>query len=328
MPPASMSKLMTVYMVFDDLTAGRLSLQDTFRVSEVAWRKGGSKMFVEVDSRVTVEDLLRGVIVQSGNDACIVLAEGIAGTEETFADRMNAVASDLGLRNSHFTNATGWPDPNHGMSARDLAVLSYRLIRDFPDYYTYFAELEFTFNGIRQGNRNPLLYKNLGADGLKTGHTEASGYGLTASAVRDDRRLILVVNGLTSVNERSQEAERLLEFGFRDFDNYLLFKAGELITEADVWLGAAKTVPLMIEDHMLVSMERSARADLRVAVSYEGPIAAPIEKGAPLATLTASAPGMRTIETELVAGAAVKELSTFARIGAAINYLLWGPKDN
>ena len=326
MPPASMSKLMTVYLVFEELAAGRLSLQDTFRVSEEAWRKGGSKMFVEVDSRVTIEDLLRGVIVQSGNDACIVLAEGLAGSEQAFADLMNEKARSLGLTNSHFTNATGWPDPRHEMSPRDLAVLSHRLIWEFPQYYGYFSELEFTFNGIRQGNRNPLLYKNVDADGLKTGHTEASGYGLTASAVRNERRLILVVNGLESVNQRSKEAERMLDYGFREFDNYLLFKSGELVTEADVWLGDAPSVPLIIERDVLVTMARDARDDMKVTAVYDGPVPAPVEKGAPLATLSIEAPGMRSIEAPLVAGADVRELSTFARIGAALNYLLWGPQ--
>ena len=324
-PPASMSKLMTIYLVFDELAAGRLSLQDTFRVSEEAWRKGGSKMFVEVDSRISVEDLLRGVIVQSGNDACIVLAEGLAGSEQAFADQMNERARELGLTNSHFTNATGWPAPRHEMSPRDLAILTHRLIRDFPQYYGYFSELEFTYNGIRQGNRNPLLYKNADADGLKTGHTEASGYGLAASAVRNERRLILVVNGLTSVNQRSEEAERMLDYGFREFDNYLLFKPGELVTEADVWLGDAPSVPLVIEHEVLVTMARNARSDMKVTALYEGPVPAPVEKGTPLATLTIEAPGMRAIEAALVAGADVKELSTFARIGAALNYLLWGP---
>ena len=325
MPPASMSKLMTVYMVFDELAAGRLSLQDTFRVSEAAWRKGGSKMFVEVDSRITVEDLLRGVIVQSGNDACIVLAEGLAGSEEAFADQMNYKARTLGMTNSHFTNATGWPDPRHEMSPRDLAILTHRLIRDFPEYYGYFSELEFTYNGIRQGNRNPLLYKNVDADGLKTGHTEASGYGLAASAGRSERRLILVVNGLGSVNQRSEEAERLLDYGFREFDNYLLFKSGELVTEADVWLGDSPSVSLVMEREVLVTMARNTRSDMKVTAVYDGPVPAPVEKGTRLATLTIEAPGMRTIEAALVAGADVRELSTFARIGAALNYLLWGP---
>src|SRR5690554_4742122 len=198
MPPASMSKIMTVYAVFDRIRQGRLSLEDTLPVSERAWRMGGSKMFVEIGDDIRVEDLLRGVIVQSGNDACVVLAEGLSGSEEAFANELNRLADDIGLRDSAFRNATGWPAEGHVMSARDLAHLAHRLITDFPEHYHYYSELEFTWNDIRQSNRNPLLYRNVGADGLKTGHTQEAGYGLTASAVQNDRRLILVVTGLES----------------------------------------------------------------------------------------------------------------------------------
>ena len=203
MPPSSMSKMMTAYMVFERLKDGRLSLDDELPVSEKAWRKGGSKMFVEVGDQVRVEDLLRGVIVQSGNDACIVLAEGLAGSEEAFAEQMTAKGREIGLTGSNFTNATGWPDENHYVTARDLATLAERIIVDHPEYYHYYSEKEFTWNDIRQGNRNPLLYRNVGADGLKTGHTEAAGYGLTASAMQNGRRLLLVVNGLPSVRPSS-----------------------------------------------------------------------------------------------------------------------------
>ncbi|MEK9848811.1 MAG: D-alanyl-D-alanine carboxypeptidase family protein, partial [Rhodospirillaceae bacterium] len=206
MPPASMSKLMTIYMVFEKLKAGKLNLKDRFIVSEKAWRKGGSKMFVRVNRRVSVKDLLRGIIIQSGNDACIVIAEGLAGSEEAFAEEMNGKAAEIGLKNSQFKNATGWPAEGHYMSARDLATLSSKLIKDFPDYYPMFAEKSFRYSKIKQGNRNPLLYRRGGADGLKTGHTEASGYGLTASAQREGRRLLLVVNGLNSSRERASEA--------------------------------------------------------------------------------------------------------------------------
>ncbi|MGH6718645.1 MAG: D-alanyl-D-alanine carboxypeptidase family protein, partial [Alphaproteobacteria bacterium] len=195
MPPSSMSKIMTVYMVFERLRDGSLAMEDELPVSETAWRMGGSKMFIDVGSRVKVADLLRGVIVQSGNDATIALAEGLAGSEDAFADQMTARAHALGMTNSTFKNASGWPHEDHLTTARDLALLASRIIRDFPDYYPLFAETEFTYNGIHQGNRNPLLYKDLGADGLKTGHTADAGYGLTASAVRDGRRLILVLNG-------------------------------------------------------------------------------------------------------------------------------------
>ncbi|MDP6345602.1 MAG: D-alanyl-D-alanine carboxypeptidase family protein [Alphaproteobacteria bacterium] len=231
MPPSSMSKLMTLYLLFERLAGGGLTMEDEFPVSEKAWRMGGSKMFVEIGKRVKVGDLVRGIVVQSGNDACIVVAEGIGGDETSFASLMNEKARELGLLDSHFVNASGWPDPDHVMSARDLARLAGALIDKFPQYYDLFAEKSFTFNKIRQGNRNPLLYKNIGADGLKTGHTRAAGYGLVASAVRKGRRLTLVVNGLTSVNQRSRESERLLTWGFREFGSYALFKAGEVVAE-------------------------------------------------------------------------------------------------
>lgn len=326
-PPASMSKLMTVYVVFQALADKKISMDDTFRVSEKAWRMGGSKMFVEVGSEVRVEDLLRGVIVQSGNDACIVLAEGLAGSEEAFAEMMNKKARELGLTNSHFVNATGWPDEGHVMSVRDIATLSHRLIRDFPQYYEIFKEIDFTYNGIKQGNRNPLLYKNMGVDGLKTGHTQISGYGLAASAVQNGRRLIAVLHGLSNVNERSQESERLLDYGFREFNNYALFKAGEKVTDAEVWLGSEPSVPLVAERDVTVTLLRRDRPGLKVSVLYQGPIPAPIAEGQEVAKLVVSAPDRPDLEVPLKAGASVGELSAFARIGTAISYLLWGPPE-
>ena len=322
--PASMSKLMTIYLVFEQLAANAISLEDTFRVSEKAWRMGGSKMFVEVNSKVSVGELLSGVIVQSGNDACIVLAEGIAGTEERFAELMNKRGEELGLHGSHFMNATGWPHPEHVTTARDLARLADRVINDYPQFYNMFAEKTYTYNGIKQGNRNPLLYSYDGADGLKTGHTEASGYGLAASAVRDGRRLILVLNGLESVNDRARESERLLDFGFREFSNYQLFRAGDVVDELDVWLGDEAKVPLLIEQDVLVTMARKARSDLKVTISAPGPVPAPVEKGTQVATLTVEAPDLDPIELPLTAGAQVDRLSPLGRIGAAFNYLLWG----
>ncbi|MEE9299805.1 MAG: D-alanyl-D-alanine carboxypeptidase family protein [Alphaproteobacteria bacterium] len=324
-PPASMSKLMTIYLTFELLAEERLAPDDTFPVSEKAWRMGGSKMFVEVGSRVTIEDLLRGVIIQSGNDACIVLAEGIAGSEEAFAEQMNRKAAELGLMDSYFLNATGWPDEGHVMSVRDIAQISHHLIHDFPDHYPLFAELEFTYSGIRQGNRNPLLYKGLGADGLKTGYTEASGYGLAASVVQNDRRMILVIHGLESVNQRSQEAERLLNYGMHEFGNYSLFEKDEVVLDAEVWLGQEALVPLVLDEALTVTLKRRSRSDLQVAVVYDGPIPAPIEAGEEVAQLVVSAPDVPTLELPLRAQRSIERLSGFGRIGAAINYLLWGP---
>ena len=327
MPPASMSKIMTLYMAFERLRDGSLSPDDTFLVSAKAWRKGGSKMFVEVDKRVRVEDLLRGVIISSGNDAAIVLAEGLAGTEGLFAEEMTRRAREIGLEHSVFKNATGWPDPEHLMTARDLAILAQRTIEDFPGLYPYYAETTFTYSGIRQENRNPLLNKRTGADGLKTGHTEASGYGLTASVERDGRRLILVVNGLAGERERTTESARLIEWGFREFDTYALFKAGEVVEEAEVWLGEAARVPLVVASDVVVILPRKARVEMTVAARYEGPIPAPIEAGAQVAKLVVSAPGIQPVEFPLVAGAGVERLGLFGRLGATINYLLWGVLD-
>jgi D-alanyl-D-alanine carboxypeptidase (penicillin-binding protein 5/6) len=324
MAPASMTKIMTLYLLFQRLEDGRLSLDDSLPVSKKAWRKGGSKMFVEVDTRVAVEDLIRGVIVQSGNDASIVVAEGLSGSEQHFAEEMTATARGLGLTHTTFRNATGWPDPEHTTTARDLARLAAQTIADFPDLYHYYGETTFTFNDIRQGNRNPLLYKNMGADGLKTGHTRDSGYGLTASAARDDRRLILVVNGLDSVRQRARASERLLDWGFREFDNYPLFKAGATVTEAAVWLGDPATVPLVIERDLTITLPRKARRAMRVTTVYQGPIPAPIEKGREVAKLMVTAPGVETLEIPLIANQAVERLGFAGRVTSALGYLLWG----
>lgn len=324
MPPASMSKLMTVYMVFDRLKKGTLSLDDKLLVSEKAWKKGGSKMFVRVGDRISVSDLLRGIIVQSGNDACIVVAEALGGSEEAFAKMMTQRGKEIGLTESTFANATGWPDPNHQMSARDLATLSTRLITDFPNLYPIFSEKTFTYSKIKQGNRNPLLYQNSGADGLKTGHTEEAGYGLTASATRGERRVVMVLNGMQSIRQRSRESSRLLEWAFRTFDAYAFFKTGDAVANADVWLGTEKTVPLLIKQDLDLTLRRQTRTAMKVKVRLTEPVPAPIREGAELATLVISAPDFKTVEIPLVAGAGVDKLGFVGRIGAAIKYVVWG----
>ncbi|MEH6404961.1 MAG: D-alanyl-D-alanine carboxypeptidase family protein [Sneathiella sp.] len=328
MPPASMSKLMTATMLFERLKDGSLKMDDTFPVSEKAWKKGGSKMFVEVNKRVNVYDLLRGIIVQSGNDACIVVAEALSGSEEAFAQSMTEHAREIGLEQSTFRNATGWPDPNHRMTARELAKLAQYIIQNFPEYYGIFSEKSFKFGKIKQGNRNPLLYSNSGADGLKTGHTEESGYGLTGSAKRDDRRLIVVVNGLTSAKERGRESDRLLEWGFREFDNYALFKKGQEVAKARVWLGAKDLVPLSIDDDLTVTMSRKDRRSMQVKLVYNEPIPAPIIKGSPVARLVISAPNMTNIEVPLLAMENVERPGMIKRVMAAIKYVLFGPSIN
>ena len=323
-PPASISKLMTVYMLFERLKDGRLSLDDKFLVSRKAWRKGGSKMFVKVNTRAKVEDLLRGIIIQSGNDACIVVAEAISGSEEQFARDMTRRAGEIGLKNSTFRNSTGWPEEGHLMSVRDMAVLSQRIIDEFPEYYGLFSEKKFKYSGIRQGNRNPLLYREVGADGLKTGHTEAAGFGLAASAIRDGRRVILVLAGLPSARVRAQESLRLIEVAFSRFSNYLLFKKGAVVEQAGVWLGKRNSVSLIADRDVHITLQRRMRGKLKAVVSYTGPVPAPVAKGAPIARLVVSAPEFQTLELPLLAGEDIENLSAFSRIGPAIEYLLWG----
>ena len=327
MTPSSMSKIMTIYKLFERLKDGGLSLTDTFSVSEKAWRKQGSKMFVAVNSRVKIEDLIRGIIVQSGNDATIVVAEGLSGSEGAFADELNETAKQLNMTNSNFVNASGWPDPDHETTARDLATLAVATIKNFPDFYHYYAEKTFTYNGIKQGNRNPAIYRNIGADGLKTGHTEAGGYGLTASAIRKDRRLVLVINGLPTKKSRAVESERILDWGFREFNNYALFKAGETVTEAQIWMGEVGSVPLLIEKELTLTLPRKVRRGMKVKVVMETPVPAPIKKGDVLATLKIELPGRPPLEAPLVSGADVGQLGVFSRLGAAVKYVLWGESD-
>jgi len=327
MTPSSMSKIMTVYKLFERLKDGELSLTDKFLVSEKAWRKQGSKMFVAVNSRVKIEDLIRGIIVQSGNDATIVVAEGLSGSEGAFADEMNETAKQLNMTNSNFINASGWPDPDHETTARDLAKLTVATVKNFPDLYRYYGEKTFTYNGIKQGNRNPAIYRNIGADGLKTGHTEAGGYGLTVSAIRKNRRLILVINGLPTKKSRAVESERILDWGFREFNNYALFKAGETVTEAQIWMGEHGSVPLLIERDLIITLSRKVRRGMKVKVAMETPVPAPVKKGDVLATLKVELPGRPTMKIPLVSGADIGQLGVFSRLGAAVKYVLWGESD-
>lgn len=279
MIPSSMSKLMTIYIAFHQLKAGAIKLDDKFTVSEKAWKIGGSRMFLDLGSNVAVEDLLRGIIVQSGNDASVALAEGIIGSEELFVHYMNEAAKELGLKNSHFTNATGWPDPGHRMSAIDLAKLSAALIKNFPKYYHYFNEKSFTYNKISQKNRNTLLGVE-GVDGLKTGHTDDGGYGIAASALKNDRRLIAVVNGLKNNKERNREAERLLIYGFNNFRYHVFAKAGEVITQAPIWNGGDLFANAVVSEDLKVLLPRNIdREKLTTSIEFKEPLTAPIKQG-------------------------------------------------
>ncbi|MEO0391814.1 MAG: D-alanyl-D-alanine carboxypeptidase family protein [Pseudomonadota bacterium] len=326
MPTASMSKLATMFMVFEALENGRLQLDQELPVSEKAWRKGGSKMFVDVGSQVAVSDLMRGVIIQSGNDATIVLAEALAGTEDAFADAMTRRMQQLGMTNSQFRNASGWPNPEHYSTARDLSLLARMMIERFPQHYSIYSEREFTYNDIKQGNRNPLLYRGVGADGLKTGHTEEAGYGLVASAIRDNRRIILVINGLPSVQARADESAKLLEWAFANFQTYKISEPGSVLHEAPVWLGDAAQVPLILEDevYMTVSWEEASKFD--VFVEVDQPIPAPISQGQVLGHLVVNTPAS-TERYPLIAGADVEQRDFMGRVEAAVSHLVFGSQE-
>lgn len=325
MPTSSMSKVATAYMVFERLKEGRLSLDDTLPVSEAAWKMQGSKMFVELGNQIKVEDLIRGMIIQSGNDACVVLAEGLSGTEPAFVNVLNKRMKELGLSATNLMNASGWPDPDHYSTARDLSTLAVRLIHDFPQYFHYYSEREYTYHGITQGNRNPLLYRNMGVDGMKTGHTEAAGYGLIATGERDGRRLVLVVNGLPNMQARADESARLLEWGWREFNNYVLFKSGETVDSLPVWLGEAETVPLTIDSQVKITLTHEQRRQMKVSLIANSPVEAPVAKGTQLATLKITAPDFKTVELPLVAAADVERKGLFGRVAAAAAHMIFGP---
>ena len=322
--PSSMSKMMTVYLIFEKLQNGTLSLTDQLEVSKAAWAKRGSRMFLEENSQVSVEDLLRGIIVQSGNDACVVIAEAFSGTEENFSEELNIKAREIGLENSNFTNSTGWPDEGHLSTARDLSIIAIKTVQNFPEYYHFYAEESFEYNGINQRNRNTLLNKPVGVDGLKTGHTEAGGYGLAASALRKNQRLIMVINGLSSNKERTAEAIKLLEWGYRNFTNFDLLKEGMAVLQAKVWLGDKKTVPLVINEDTKITIPSESRDKLQFKVEYDSPISAPIEEGTKIAELEITAPGIDSLRIPLYAGSTITSLGPLSKLLSVINYLVWG----
>ncbi len=324
MPTSSMSKTMTMYVVFDMLKKGQLSENTSFTVSEKAWKMEGSKMFVEVGKQVTVGDLMRGVIIQSGNDATVVLAEGISGSEMAFAENLNKKAAELGMTNSHFTNASGLPDPQHYSTARDLATLATHLIRDFPEYYPLFAEKEFTYNKIKQGNRNPLLYKNIGADGVKTGHAQEAGYGVIGSGVLGNRRVVVVVNGLVDDKERAAESAKLLEWGLKNFQTRELFKANATVAEAKVVMGDADKVPLVIKDRLALTLPTASASNIKATAVFKEPLIAPVEPGAQVGILKLEIPHMPVSEVPLYAGAGVNKLGLFAGMVAKARLMVTG----
>jgi D-alanyl-D-alanine carboxypeptidase (penicillin-binding protein 5/6) len=321
-PPSSMTKLMTLYITYGQLASGKLKLTDTLPVSEKAWRMGGSKMFVQLGTQVAIEDLLRGVVVDSGNDACIVLAEGIAGSEEQFVELMNKKAAELGLKQTNYANCTGWPDANQHMSLADIATVATHIIREYPQFYHYDNEKTFKYNNIEQQNRNPLVQKGL-ADGLKTGHTDAGGFGVAASAQRNGRRVVLVINGCTSMHQRAEESERLLEWAFREWENVRLFTAADTVEQAPVWLGSQRTVPLVAGKDLVLTLPHGWRNSAHISVDYDSPVPAPISQGSVLGHLKVSGQGVPDMDVPLLAGADVARLSLPGRaVGVLSHYVL------
>lgn len=333
MKPASMAKIMTTYIVFDRIAEGSLALSDQFVVSEKAWKMGGSRSFLQAGRSYSLDELLHGVIIQSGNDAAVVIAEGISGSEENFVAEMNMTAKKLGMTKTRFTNATGWPHPDLTTTAEDLGILATAMIRNFPaetypDLYPIYGKKTYTLNKIKQGNRNPLLYgksaANNGVDGLKTGYTSESGYGLVASAERDGQRVIMVLNGMKSKKERSSESRRLMDFIFREYRNYNFFTAGEVIDQAEVWLGEARHVSLVLEDGFSKVLSRSERAKTELSVNWSGPVPAPITKGQKIGELVIKTEGKTTDTVPLLAAEDVRQLGMLDRIGEALKYLIFG----
>ena len=322
--PASMSKLMTLYILFEEIQNGALSLDTNLNVSKKAWKKGGSKMFLEPGKKVTVRDILKGIIVQSGNDACIVVAENISGDEDSFADLMNEKAQELNLQFSNFTNSTGWPDENHYMTVSDLAILSTKIIKDFPEFFHLFKEKNFTYNEISQNNRNPLLFSYKYADGLKTGYTEASGYSLAATALKNNRRLVLVVSGLNNEKERKEETQKLFEWAYKNFINIKLFNKNEVIQQADVWIGKKAITDLYSNTDVLFTIKKANKKKFNAKVIFNNPIVAPINKNTSYGKLIITDTIEGTIEYPLFSKEEIDKAGFFKKITTAFSYLIFG----
>ena len=321
--PSSMTKIMTALMAFEKIKDGTLSMDQEFLISKKAWKMGGSKMFIEVDKKVKVSDLLLGVVVQSGNDASIAIAEGISGSEETFAIEMNNLGKKIGLNNTNFTNSSGWPNDNHYTTAKDLAKVAQYTLNEHPELYKMYAITEFTYSGIKQDNRNPLLYSFEGADGFKTGHTQAAGYGLVGSAERGGRRLLLVLNGLETSRSRAQESLRLMDWGFNNFQLVDFYKQGEFVIEASTWLGKQEKVKLSSQQDISVSIPKTHISDMKVEVLVEEPISTPISINDQVGLVQISYADKK-LQYPLLASENIEQKGFFSRITSALYYLVLG----
>lgn len=325
LPPASMSKLMTLNMLFEALQDGRVSLDTRFGVSTRARRMGGSSMFLNEQDRPTVEELIQGIVVLSGNDACVVVAEGLAGSEDSFARLMNQRGLDIGLTGSTFANSSGWPNPNHRMSMRDLGLLATRLITEFPEYYGYFGQDEFPFDGRtpdNRFNRNPLLKLGIGADGLKTGHTQEAGYGLVGSARQGTRRIVFVITGLNSEKDRAEEAERVVSWAFRQFVEKTVIEKDTMVARADVWMGDQPDIGLIASEDITLLLSALARDELSAEITYRAPLEAPITQGDKVAKLVISRKDLPDAEIDLVADRSVARGGFLPRVRTAISVLM------
>ena len=324
MKPASMAKVMTAYIIFDKLKDQSLQMSDTFLVSNRAWRMGGSRSFLELNTNVSIKDLLLGLIVQSGNDAAVVLAEGVSGEEEAFAREMNRYAKILGMNNTYFTNATGWPHPDLKTTSRDLIILTRNIINNFPKLYELFNEKIFTYNNIKQSNRNPLLYSMNGADGLKTGHTNESGYGLIGSVKKNNRRVSIVVNGLNSKKKRTFESKRLFNIVFRETALLSLFNDKKSLAKANVWLGKLTQVDLVAEKAFKKIISPLELNKTKIKIQWQDPISAPIAKGDKVGNIFIDIPGKELIKQNIVSSQSIDTMSTFMKAKSILMYLLYG----
>ena len=323
-PPASMTKIMTVYAAFDRIKNTDLSIKDTCVVSPKAYKMGGSRTFLEIDDLVTIENLLRGIIIQSGNDASIALAECISGTEEDFAKLMNMYVKKIGMTDTNFKNSSGWPDENHYSSMKDIAILSNELIREFPDLYLYFLEKDFTYNDIKQPNRNKLLQSLDGADGLKTGFTKKSGWGIAASASRNNRRITVVINGTNSSRSRLNEASNLINWAFNQTSQKVLVEENQIITNVDVWLGSKKNVNLISNKKIIPTLSYDQIKLLKSKINYTKPLEAPIFKDIEYGKLIIEIDGKPDVEIPLFAENSVSKLNPLFRVFSALKYLIFG----
>lgn len=322
MPTSSMSKVMTAIMVFDAIRAGDITLDTTFKVSNKASTKGGSKMFIAEGTDVRVEDLLRGIIVQSGNDATIAVAEGLSGSEEAFAIKMTARAKEIGMTNSNFVNASGWPDEDHYSTAKDLTTMSVYLIKNYPVFYKYYSEEEFEYAGIKQSNRNPLLNNKFASDGIKTGHTEVAGYGLIGSATKNNRRVIMVLNGMESTSERAAESQRLMQWALDSFENKKILSKGQIVAQANVGMGKKDIIQLAASEDILTTIKRNNLDKYKVNAGFKTPLIAPIQKGDIVGTILIEIPDSDDIKLPLIAAESVEELGFFKKYFKKMKYII------